>query len=520
MGVIYKLFPQIKQFIIEQKKENSNLSCRKINSLVNKKFKVGISKSSINEIIKQAGLSSAIGRRRKKKRKAPRETPQARQELLENQSTGAILLKAADLILGGSLSMNKAIKNRLPNLKDSSLLEALIYMPLFKFPQGPEGASLDLRLFSLLEKSYPAQDILSYLVNLQSVKAITTDFLRIISNLFKEVSFIQITLSDNSIFYLDGELRTVWSTPNIPLYFSSTIYKSIGYINNYMNGISSLVLFAAPGYDTPTKEFIDFLKIQQPTQKKIDKIAFCGNKMDELETIILPNYENLNCIFGLWPWQFERYRKIKLNSEFKVFYFEPLQTNFYLADAEILLTQPKTNQIVTLKGCALKKSLDGKINLIIATDLQDEELSLDAIAAAYLNRWPEPEKSFADFSHKIELFTYTASSRKMFSVEELIPKPKEPIEIKQALEYYLRCLDLFLRWHIMPSEYEELDFSTMKARFYELETKITTQEGSQWVSFILPEGYSFQKDLAYICQRLNEKDISLADRKRLWFKVG
>lgn len=509
MGVTYKLLPQIKAFIIEQKKRDPRLSCRKLSSLISKKFLINLSKSSINSMIKQAGLSSPIGRRRK-----------VRRGLAEAKGLGCFLLKAVDMYLGGSFYLNEIIKNKLSNRQDPYLLETLLYLPLFKIGLDDQNIPLNSGLWSLVGRSYTSQFILSYLDELQAVKTLPLDILKAISDIFKEVWFIKITLSDNSLLYLDGELRTVWSTPNIPYDFSSTIYKSKGYINNYLNEDLPLIFFTAPGYDIPTKEFFDFLMVQDGLQRKMVKITLYGNKMEELETIRFSDSNKRYYIFGLWPWQFERYRKIKINDEFKAIYLEPLQEDFYIAEAEIALTQPKINQRVTLRGCVLKKSRVGKVNLIIATNKPPDKASLEDIVYSYLNQWPEPEKIFSDFSHKIELFTYTASSRKVFSIESLTLKPSDLLDVKEVLDCYLRCLDLFLRWRILPYEYEELDFSTTKQRFYDLKARIRVKKYYQLVSFILPQDYPFQKDLGLACSRLNEKEITLSDNKaRLWFRI-
>src|SRR3989338_6347249 len=63
MGVIYKLKQEVIDFIVNEKRANPNLSCRKLADITQEKFQVEVSKSSINAIIKQASLSSPIGRR-------------------------------------------------------------------------------------------------------------------------------------------------------------------------------------------------------------------------------------------------------------------------------------------------------------------------------------------------------------------------------------------------------------------------------------------------------------------------
>ena len=116
--------------------------------------------------------------------------------------------------------------------------------------------------------------------------------------------------------------------------------------------------------------------------------------------------------------------------------------------------------------------------------------------------------------------TYTASSHKFFSIENPVLEAKQPPDIITVLDYYLKCVDLYLRWHILPSGCEELDLSTTKQRFYDLSAKIRVKKDYQLVSFILPKDYSFQKELAYACQRLNEKDTLLPDEKRIWFNIA
>ena len=63
MGVIHKFNEEVVQFIIEQKKSNPKLSCRKLAEAASATFQVKLSKSSVNTILKNAGLSSSVGRR-------------------------------------------------------------------------------------------------------------------------------------------------------------------------------------------------------------------------------------------------------------------------------------------------------------------------------------------------------------------------------------------------------------------------------------------------------------------------
>lgn len=66
MGVVYKLQQDIVDFIIQEKKVNSRISCRKLVDIIKEKFNKDVSKSSINNIIKKEKLSSPVGRTPKK----------------------------------------------------------------------------------------------------------------------------------------------------------------------------------------------------------------------------------------------------------------------------------------------------------------------------------------------------------------------------------------------------------------------------------------------------------------------
>lgn len=552
MGVIYRLKPEIQEFILEQKKTNQSLSCRRITILVEEKFKIKVSKSSINSLIKIAGLSMPVGRRLKRRRPKPEAPPtpapqitfQAPPEVsappevpapvevpppveapaplevpaapavqpppiiekveipTETPCTGVILLKALDYLIGGNCHIAEAIKRRL-NRQENELLaktEKLLFMPF------DEGGS--------------PEDLLSYLNELQQVTTLHVDIYRVISSVFQEVRCIKVVLSDGSAFYLDGQQRTIWSAPHIPFDFSTTIYNIKSYINKIFWEGAPLALLMAPGYETPSKEFFDFMLSFDPLGKRISLLIAYGNRFEELEVIRLESAARRFFVFGLWPWQFKDYRKINLTGEFKPFCFAPLKQDFYLAPIEVSLMQPNVNQHVTLRGCALKTDLAQKTQVIILTNLPAEKASLEDLVNFYLSHWPNPEDSFRDMSRKIELFTYTAASQRFFSTERLNFNLETLQDTKAQFDYHLKALDLYLRWHILPTGYEEEDFSTIKARFYDLKAILKRQKDANLVHFQPPEGYPFLKDLRYALARLNEREIVSADgRQRLWFSV-
>jgi hypothetical protein len=175
MGVIYKLKPEIKEFILKQKIANPQLSCRGLMPLIKDKFQVNISKSLINNIIKKENLSSLVGRRRLKQRAifepsaleiskrfqgpGPGDAlhfpgqevlksliqsvkDEVSQPLVVNKAEigamengGYFFLKTADLQSGLTFFLAQKLSFFFPNLSVESLqeiIEASMYLPFFK----------------------------------------------------------------------------------------------------------------------------------------------------------------------------------------------------------------------------------------------------------------------------------------------------------------------------------------------------------------------------------------------------
>ena len=545
MGVIHKLRPEIRQSILDEKKANPAISCRSLSYLILQRFNIEVSKSSINSVFKEAGLSMPTARSLKQKKVIKPETPApevVKPELLPTESkpekqpeeelpkvqpepqplielpsempcTGAILLKAADFLLGGSRRIAELIKNSL-NIDNEDIwpkTEALIYLPLFQKPQ--EGQINELQ--ALIGKGIPFEGIISYNNELQSVTSLGNGISQIIGDISKEARCIKIDFSTKDSLYIDGQMFSVWSTPHTPYDFSTTICNANSYINRYFNNNAPLILFTAPGYNAPTKEFFSFILGLESQSKNITGLKIYGNKFEELDSITLEGTKKRFFVFAMWPWQFINYRKVVKIGEFKPFYFEPLELNLYLAEIEIELSQPDAKQPLTLRGCALKNLLSEKTRLVILSNLTLEAIQPENLANIYLSRWPNLGETFQDYSRKIELFTYMGSSQRSLSAE-CLGQLQDVSQPKAAFESYLQILDLYVRWHFLPEEFKDKDFPTAKEHFYGLNAILKRDVNRTVVKFNLPREYPFLKELEYACHRINEREIVLADNSRLW----
>lgn len=154
-----KLNEEIKQFVIQQKKANPKLSCRGLISLIKERFQINLSKSLINNVIKQNNLSSPVGRRRAKKAitfKEPAEVQFTRQEVEFMENGGFFFLKVADLKLNLTSRLVEVLSGYFPDLSQPShqvIIEALIYTPFFKNKKS---------LWLLLGKEVPEESLTQY----------------------------------------------------------------------------------------------------------------------------------------------------------------------------------------------------------------------------------------------------------------------------------------------------------------------------------------------------------------------
>lgn len=545
MGVIYKLNSEIKEFIITKKKQEPALSCRALSTFVIEKYKIKLSKSSINAVIKSAGLSMPVGRRSSKKPEAPaaEPTPPAERKLLaapaqepfpvektpeiqkidtpvKEESTGAILLKAMDSLIGGSRYISETLRKGLGK-EESDLLartEALIYLSLFDLSQH-KGIKTVATLCTLIGKEVFIEDIFSYLDLWQSVRIKNTELFAGILGLSQQVRGIKVLLADNKTVYLDSQFHTVWPTPYIPFDFSSTLYNTKGYINKYFFQEQPFTLFIAPGEDLPLAEFFSLISALNAQGNTIERLVLYGNKLEELQTVSLGQFRRHLFCCGLLPGQFREHRSIKKTAEFSRFYFEPLKKELYLAETEIDLSQPHINQVVTLKACILKTSPSDQPCFIIAGNNFNESGSAELLVNTYLNHWPNLQEAYRDFNRKVEFFSCIGDSQGFSPTEKLNLSALDTPQAKPLFSAYLELLHLYFRQFFLPEEFKNRDFPAIKRTFYDLKTALTREKNRVYVTFQAPPEFSSQKALEYACRRLNERELELYGRK-IWFLFG
>jgi hypothetical protein len=507
MGSVHKLKPEIVEFVLKRKQNQPDLSCRNLAELASQKFNFIVSKSSVNSLLKKNELSLPVGRRVKKKK-----------GIIEATGLGLFFLKSADALLGASMAISRILaqNNKRPVAENQAYVDYMLYAPIFK-ESDKYWLSPKSGLWALINKKIRPEAISSYLLQLQGFKSISQDIAREISKLAQEVRCIKLILKDKQEYFIDAQMHAVWSKSQVPLAFSATLENVRKTVNQVFIKQEPCVLFMAPGYDKPTPELFRFMSNLEGSGQDLDKIVLFDEKLAELETIKCENKQKNYFVLGLWPWQFSDFRKVKSTGEFKYYYFEWLKEDLYVASTEIEITQPDVNQSVTLRGYAIKQSPEEKIRLVILSDIPLEKINAKELVDLYLGHWSNLEEGFQDFSRKIE--------RQV----KLQPDDWQPLRayitlgnsncgIERIFDQYAMLLHAYVRRYFLPQSYEKSDFLSVKNAIYNLKAKARFHKSNLLINFLINDDYSHLKGLKYACCRVNERQIILPDKSRIWME--
>ena len=365
MGVIYKLKDDVIAFILEQKKNQPALSCRQLAQLATQQFQIDVSKSSVNNLLKDAQLSSPIGRRPSKTSKF--EIPAAKKEqmadhfkkagelmLLEKSETPPLMTVAEppqQQILEKPREMQ-----RLEDVGESKPLPVSPVRPLQKnmglaMLKALQWEKVNHRALAEFLKKYSSQpasvdfaaacEVLLFLQMLGTSESVGEDEKEILKTfhenfqdsqienmlgfrqreisenmffnyliekeqMFFEVSGFRFAFDDNTQFFIDSHCASVWSAPAGLL------------VSNLEGALDRLSKFLVSNYKTPffmlppnnktlfseeIKNFISFCEVNSKRQLK--HISVLDNDAKEIVQIHLVPLMRRNFSLILWPGQKE-----------------------------------------------------------------------------------------------------------------------------------------------------------------------------------------------------------------------
>ena len=524
----YKINPEIRDFIVKEAGERPELGCRKLANLIQEKFGLEVSKSSISAILKEEGLNRPIGRRSGENGRDAKfcvstplmiqnDTPslvvqdenrQIQVVLAQEKNPpelspylGCWFLKAAELCLGGLQAFSALLSSSLKEPVEELLAknEALLYLPLLgkkSSPyQGEAGRGTEETtdthgfwgeaLAAIIGRRYSNKDVQAHLESLKQLELANLGLFVQESLEQKEVLGLKFILEDDTSFFIDGSTRSIWSKNHIPLEFSQVLSKVRDYLTNtIIQDNSPLIGQASPGFANPTTDLLNFIAAfsgQKPDQT-IKRIELYDNEDKLIESLKPIPLKRHYFVLGIWPWQYP--------------------------DRSIL-----EKEGLRLIGC----EKDAKEILAILTNLPENEWDDQRVISLYLERWPNLAAGYQDFLDKIGHYFEIKKTYSLAEKSQIAMPKGEDLDINQILGFWRLKLNSFCQRHFFPLKYAEADFSLLQERFYSLPGSVRATERIMEIILSLPPGFIYPDDLAYACQRVNEANIRLVDGRQLKF---
>ncbi|RJP27415.1 MAG: hypothetical protein C4533_08140 [Candidatus Omnitrophota bacterium] len=537
MGIIYKLTEQAKNIVLDEKRNNPKLSCRKLVLLLKNKHNLVLSKSSINSIVKEAGLSQSVGRKPAKitPKKVRPSVPTPKEAIVENsavisepvpivieppqvkvkespvliENAGYVFLKIADDLIGGGRQIASIIASKLNNVTTSDIMS---YNNSLLF-RAFNATSILTAIQSLSPNEV---GLSSYLADLQSVTNITPRLIKALTDAFTRIRGYRLYFSDNSTLFLDSQFRSVWQVPNMPIDFSLSYLNASSYVKSIINHYKNFCIQSGAKDNLIPEEFIDLCIGLSNSGKTLKNISLFSDNLTEIENIAVQQEQQpFTLVAGFWSDQIRGGIKINMVKDFESAFIGELSTQLHIGFADLDVTQLTANKRVKLKGYLIKSSPNDKRFLVIASSNYSEPFDNQGVIVDYLKLWPNYFEGFIDFKRKYEAFTYLPEPAANFNFKDLGPNS----DIKATLREYFNGLDFYVRRYILPPDYETESFSTINEHFYSLKAVVMDKTSHFQLKFQVPDGYKFTSVVRYACRRANERSAMFADGKKILLEI-
>ena len=485
-----KLSPRIRRFLLEAKRKQYKLSCRKACILVERKFLVKLSKSRVNLLWKENSLSQPVGRVSTKK-----PPPQS-----QIQNVGFAFLIAADTQLQLTVTLAESLRSVFPKIPVSYLQKALyslIYRKLFP----------DSEFWTISRHNILLNKLLSIENRLDDCDEELVTFLNEAGNLQQEIVGIHFMKQDKARLTLDGQMRSLClgSTPEALARPLSVVDKELG---DVFLRHRPLILFAMPGfslYGAEITELFESFQGEDPEKSitNINLVDAKGKIKDCLSDLPVARH---SIIFGLWPWQYQIPGNVKPKGGYRYLWFGPTSTEFSVGESELSISQHTSNKELTIRLIHIKHRKTGFPMLSLGTNIPKNEAKTKEIALLYLNRWPYIENSFEEY------LKLQKQKLPIFALEPDFQKPGLPY----LLDFIVAILSAYVQKHLFSSEKIGQDFASLRQKLYNLSGKTTYSKKNLFIELGIPSEVDYAEDVVLACRRVNEANCRIAGDIKIW----
>ena len=558
MGVIYKLKQEVIDYILELKRVDQSLSCRKISELASTHFQRPISKSSVNAVLKDSSLSSPKGRRARPETRAEKfKIPEHRKEqifinipmsLLDEpkpvraiaavavptkiEHLGFLFLRAAEWQMKKQGILRFFCEKFGPIICDEKFLklcEAFLFMPLLNERNGEHFFEYDRKSFWQLSgvyfvpSVYQKKECYDILLGLENKsQQIVSEY----GQIFSEASFFYFTLEDGSDFCIDAQSNSFWEKDNVHCDFSSCLDKSFDFLSkDFITNSNPIILRQATVKESFPVGFFNMIasleNIPGKRIKRVDVMTSQHDAISSFEKIVNKRRFYITGLYGcrglLDQFFSDKKKEPKLIEDVATgqsCYYWEATTAFRLADgqqlaADIALVSQKKDQAPLFA---------------ILTNIPTKMSSMDKVIRHYFERWPFPLRGHDAFVERQQknldacsnIVTFPDVNKALGGREELFAD--NHFLAKLSNNILLSLHDHCARHFFHPQD-RNISLTQAQEKFYNLCGEMKKEGPLLKVKCVLPPAYVFHKELDFLLQRVNESSIFTPNGLRLFMEV-
>lgn len=502
------MLPEVRSFIIEKKRRYPDLSCRELAKQSSERFKLRISKSSINSVIKSENLSSAVGRKPRVKLNTDSAIDRG----------GALILRAIDWHLEITSIASKCLLEVMPSsarinkVDVENTIQCLILVKsLFDITIDLTGLYNNIEIWSLIGRR-PSKKAFNLIITmLNESKLFYEKLVMEIKKNLRAVSGFQFLLSDTSSFFVDAQANSIWKKPKSNKYFLSTYCKTMSYINNICDKNEPIMIFCVLGSNVGASEVIDFIEgfNAEYATRKISTIEILDHENQIMERKFIYGPESHFFMIGFWPWQLETMYELERKPAKNRIEFRQIGLSYYYQIEDVIMTQPVNFNRVKVSAILIKDSPLGIVKIGILTNLPRETLD-NYLKINKLHNW-------LLFNERNNLFTqFNNSSRDYESFFDWFSQYDFETAGDVSLEKMIAMLSqiifqFFLR-ELLPEECKTWNQLKIKDVFLRQKAKIILGRDIIVHNLLLNNELYKKEHFDYLCLRINSLSIAYSGK--------
>lgn len=431
----YRIDEETTSYIKNEKRDNPGITANELGQRIGIRTGRTVTRQRITQILDKLKLNNPQGRPKK-------EIPYDPEKGRPVDHAGCWFLKGADYNMLGTQAITKVVyQNREEYIqkhgKERSFRtlfswpqtiqrknETLLYLPVFgmKRPKDLERYHKSgLGLISGIGKRYRYSTIDKHQRELEKLN-VSQAVSKALARCYIEALFIKIELEDQSYFYIDGHLKTVWSDKNIPRGFRTALNKTEKSLEQVLltgGKGHPLILLTCPGDQHLTKEMFNLIDaFEGACEKRIVKVSVFDREGVSVKVFREFDRRQRCFITLLKENQYKGQQSFKIIKDFIPYEVDKKtdEIKSMIADAEITLKdkdekekkeKEKKKEKIGYKvrvGLLLKDPKGMRKLIPIITNISfEEEPDIKKIADKYFARWPYQENIIKDMVYGVEL---------------------------------------------------------------------------------------------------------------------